>query len=78
MCIFTQVGMSKAEQIKLNGLIVNLKEVMEVDTMRAMYQQLLFQQKQILYLEQVKAELILTLQKLRNEAPIPATHRVCL
>ncbi|XP_073385383.1 uncharacterized protein [Physcomitrium patens] len=69
------VGMSKAEQIKLNGLIVNLKEVMEVDTMRAMYQQLLFQQKQILYLEQVKAELILTLQKLRNEAPIPATHK---
>jgi hypothetical protein len=51
---------------------------MEVDSMREMYQEYLFQDKQILYLEQVKGELITTLSQLRNEAPIPATHRVCL
>ena len=49
---------------------------MEVDSMREMYQQYMFQDKQIIYLEQIKAELIETLSKLRNEAPIPATHRV--
>jgi len=50
---------------------------MEVDSMREMYKHYLFQDKQIMYLQQVKAELITTLSKLRNEAPIPATHRVC-
>lgn len=52
-------------------------KVMEVESMREMYKQYLSQDKQIMYLEQVKAELIATLQQLRNEAPIPATHRVC-
>jgi hypothetical protein len=49
---------------------------MEVDSMREMYKQYLFQRKQVMYLEQIKGELITTISQLRNEAPIPHTHRV--
>lgn len=44
--------------------------------MREMYKQYLFQRKQCMYLEQIKGELITTLSQLRNEAPIPDSHRV--
>jgi len=71
-----QEGISKSLKNKIQIAIRKIKKVMEVDSMREMYKQYLFQDKQIIYLEQVKAELIATLSKLRNEAPIPATHRV--
>lgn len=71
-----QEGISKSIQNRIQINIRKIKKVMEVDSMREMYKQYLFQEKQILYLEQVKVELVATLSKLRNEAPIPATHAV--
>ncbi|KAG0553314.1 hypothetical protein M758_12G003800 [Ceratodon purpureus] len=68
-------GISKSIQNRIQIALRKIKKAMEVDSMREMYQQYMFQDKQIIYLEQIKAELIETLSKLRNEAPIPATHR---
>lgn len=45
--------------------------VMDVDSMRSMYSQYLFQQKQVVYLEAVKKDLQISLSQLKNTAEIP-------
>jgi hypothetical protein len=49
--------------------------VMDVDSMRSMYSQYLFQQKQVVYLEQVKKDLQLSLAQLKNTAEIPKAYQ---
>jgi hypothetical protein len=56
--------------------IKEIKMVMEVDSMREMYQEHLLQEKKTMYLKEIHEELKKTLSQLRNEAPIPNTHKV--
>jgi hypothetical protein len=58
-------------QFRMLRAIRKIKMVMEVDSMRTMYTQYLFQDKQILYLEQVKEDLQTSLTQLNNTATIP-------
>lgn len=51
--------------------IRKIKMVMDVDSMRGMYSQYLFQQKEVVYLESVKRELQTSLSQLKNTAEIP-------
>ncbi|KAG0616647.1 hypothetical protein M758_5G131400 [Ceratodon purpureus] len=55
--------------------IRKIKMVMDVDSMRAMYSQFLFQQKQVAYLQEVKKELHTSLSQLRNTAEIPMAYQ---
>lgn len=73
-----QEGLSKVLQAKMKKAVGEIKNVMQVDSARAMYQEYLFQEKQCLYLIQIKQELETTLSQLKNEARIPHTHRVRL
>ena len=58
-------------QFRMLRAIRKIKMVMDADSMRTMYTQYLFQDKQILYLEQVKEDLQTSLTQLNNRATIP-------
>ena len=55
--------------------IRKLEMVMDVDSMREMYSQYMFQQKQVNYLETVKKELQISLSQLNNTAEIPKVNK---
>lgn len=52
--------------------IKRIKIVMEVDSMKAMFNTYLFQEKQTNYLQQVKEDLQTTILQLQNKAEAPS------
>lgn len=58
-------------QKKILRAVRKIKVVMEVDSMRSMYSEYMFQQKQVTYLEAVKKDLQVSLAQLKNTAEIP-------
>ncbi|CAK9233553.1 unnamed protein product [Sphagnum jensenii] len=68
-------GISLKTQRHMKKAIIEIKMVMEVDSMREMYQEHLLQEKKTMYLKEIHEELKTTLSQLRNEAPIPNTHK---
>lgn len=58
-------------QFRMLRAIRKTKMVMDVDSMKTMYTQYLFQEKQTVYLEQVNKDLHTSLTQLNNTAAIP-------
>lgn len=71
-------SVSPEQQKRILQAIEQIKQVMEVDSMKAMYTQYVNQEKQSVYLAQVYKELKATISQLRNEASMMPQVRCSL
>lgn len=65
-----KTGISLETQAKIMEEIKRIKTVMEVDNMKSMFNQYLFQEKQTNYLQQVKEDLTMTILQLQNKVEV--------